>query len=158
MNLKLSIVFLCIMNFFSAQDFANYGKYNEANQKLISSKTLINTIFMGDSITEFWASTDPAFFSSHNFVNRGISGQTTSQMVLRLQQDVIALKPKRVVLLAGINDIAENTGPIRLDNVVKNIQTMVELAKYHRIEVVLCSVLPAYSFSWKNVPARMSRE
>jgi len=103
---------------------------------------------MGDSITEFWKVNDGAFFNSNPFIDRGISGQTTPQMVLRFRQDVIDLKPSVVVILAGINDIAENTGPITLDQIMGNIISMVELAKANNIKVVLCSVLPANQFNW----------
>lgn len=112
-------------------------------------------VLMGDSITEFWKTNDPSFFSDHPFIDRGISGQTTSQMVLRFQQDVINLKPKTVVILAGINDIAENTGPITLKAVFENIVKMSDMAKKNGIRVVLCSVLPANHFYWnpKIAPA-----
>jgi lysophospholipase L1-like esterase len=90
-----------------------------------------------------------AFFANNSFVNRGISGQTTPQMLLRFRQDVINLKPSAVVILAGINDIAGNTGSISIDVIAENIFSMAELARTHNIEVVLCSVLPAADFSWR---------
>lgn len=130
-------------------DWANLSKYVFDNSKLttpISGEHRI--VFMGDSITEFWKINDELFFTSNSFINRGISGQTTSQMVVRFQQDVIDLKPTTVVLLAGINDIAENTGPISLNDILKNIISMVTMAKENKIKVVLCSVLPANRFSW----------
>lgn len=134
----------------SAQDFANYAKYEMQNQQILSKNIAPNTVFMGDSITEGWFSTDPSFFTKHNFVGRGISGQVTSQMLLRFREDVINLKPKRVIILAGTNDIAENQGPISLDKVFGNIVSMVELAKANNIKVVLCSLLPAYEFGWRK--------
>lgn len=134
----------------SGQDFANYANYEKQNQEIISKITVPNTVFMGDSITEGWFSTDPSFFTKHNFVGRGISGQVTSQMLLRFREDVIDLKPKRVIILAGTNDIAENQGPISLDKVFGNIVSMVELAKANNIKVVLCSLLPAYDFGWRR--------
>ena len=104
---------------------------------------------MGDSITEFWSITDPEYFAGKPYINRGISGQTTPQMLIRFRADVIALKPAAVVVLAGINDIAGNTGPATLEMIANNIFSMAELAKANQIKVILCSVLPAYDFSWK---------
>jgi lysophospholipase L1-like esterase len=103
---------------------------------------------MGNSITEFWDKTDKEFFKGKPYINRGISGQTTPQMLLRFRQDVIELKPAVVIILAGINDIAENTGPISLEAIFGNIVSMVELAKANNIRVVLSSVLPASGFYW----------
>ena len=134
----------------SAQDFANFGRYTQQNQDLISQNVVPNSVLMGDSITEGWFSTDPEFFTKNNFVGRGIGGQVTSQMLLRFREDVIKLKPKRVIILAGTNDIAENQGPISLDKVFGNIVSMAELAKANNIKVVLCSVLPAYDFPWRK--------
>ncbi len=134
----------------SAQDFANFGRYTQQNQDLISHNVVPNSVLMGDSITEGWFSTDPEFFTKNNFVGRGIGGQVTSQMLLRFREDVIKLKPKRVIILAGTNDIAENQGPISFDKVFGNIVSMAELAKANHIKVVLCSVLPAYDFPWRK--------
>ena len=103
---------------------------------------------MGNSITEFWAYIDSSFFANKSFINRGISGQTTPQMLLRFRQDVINLKPAVVVILAGINDIAENSGPIALEDVFGNIVSMAQLAKENNIKVILSSVLPAFDFPW----------
>lgn len=102
---------------------------------------------MGDSITEVWSLLDS--FPGKPYVNRGISGQTTSQILLRFRQDVIALKPKVVVILAGTNDVAENTGPITLAAIEDNLISMVDIAKKNRIRVVLSSVLPASSYPWR---------
>jgi len=107
-------------------------------------------VFMGDSITEFWHFTGKGgSFSGKPYINRGISGQTTPQMVLRFHQDVIALKPKVVVILAGTNDIAGNTGPMTLKQTEDNLTAMTEMATANHIAVVLCSVLPALDFSWR---------
>jgi acetyl esterase/lipase/lysophospholipase L1-like esterase len=106
-------------------------------------------VFMGNSITEFWKYNDSAFFASRGYYCRGISGQTTPQMLVRFREDVINLKPSVVVILAGINDIAENTGPEKLQNVFGNIQSMVELAHDAHIKVVISSVLPANHFPWR---------
>jgi lysophospholipase L1-like esterase len=105
-------------------------------------------VFMGNSITEFWGEIDGGFFEGRPYINRGISGQTTSQMLLRFRRDVVDLKPAVVVILAGINDIAENTGPISLEDVFGNIVSMIQLARANDIRVVLSSVLPANDFPW----------
>jgi lysophospholipase L1-like esterase len=153
-NIKLiySILFLSIVmgGKVQAQDWPNLNKYqNEnANLKPIAPRQK-RIVFMGDSITEFWSVTDSEYFAGKPYVNRGISGQTTPQMLIRFRADVIALKPAVVVVLAGINDIAGNTGPATLDMIANNIFSMAELAKANNIKVILCSVLPAYDFSWK---------
>ena len=153
-NIKLiySILFLSIVmgGKVQAQDWPSLNKYqNEnANLKPIAPGDK-RIVFMGDSITEFWSVTDSEYFAGKPYVNRGISGQTTPQMLIRFRADVIALKPAIVVILAGINDIAGNTGPATLDMIANNIFSMAELAKANHIKVILCSVLPAYNFSWK---------
>ena len=105
---------------------------------------------MGNSITDGWWPADSTFFIQHNFVDRGISGQTTSEMLVRFRQDVIDLHPKTVVILAGINDIAHNNGVIALEHVFGNLVSMAELAKVNGIRVIFCSVLPAYDFPWRR--------
>ena len=132
-----------------AQDWANLNKYKKDNTSLL----LVNTgqkriVFMGDSITEFWSVINPGFFIGKPYINRGISGQTTPQMLIRFRADVIALKPAIVVILAGINDIAGNTGPSTAEMISDNIFSMAELAKTSQIKVILCSVLPAFDFPW----------
>ena len=132
-------------------DWANLKKYQKENAILDSSETNPKRIvFMGDSITEFWSVLCPEFFTGKPYINRGISGQTTPQMLIRFRADVIALKPTIVVVLAGANDIAGNTGPSTLEMIANNIFSMAELAKVHQIKVILCSVLPAYDFPWKR--------
>lgn len=147
-SIAFALLLLSTMSY--AQDFANFGRYQKQNQEVISQNVAPNSVLMGDSITEGWFSTDTEFFTKNNFVGRGISGQVTSQMLLRFREDVIKLKPKRVIILAGTNDIAENQGPISLDKVFGNIISMAELAKANNIHVVLCSVLPAYDFPWRK--------
>ncbi|RKS14796.1 SGNH/GDSL hydrolase family protein [Flavobacterium sp. 120] len=133
-----------------AQDWPNLNKYQNENTNLKPvTPGQKRIVFMGDSITEFWSITDPEYFAGKPYVNRGISGQTTPQMLIRFRADVIALKPAAVLILAGINDIAGNTGPATLDMIANNIFSMAELAKANQIKVILCSVLPAYDFSWK---------
>lgn len=131
-------------------DWAGIGRYAADNEKLAKiPRSDSSVVLMGNSITEFWQVIDPTFFQGKPYINRGISGQTTPQMLLRFRQDVIALSPKVVVILAGINDIAENTGPISLETNFGNIASMAELALANNIKVVLCSVLPAYDFPWR---------
>lgn len=135
------------------KDWANTRRYQAANQQLIlqqsGKKQAKGVVYMGDSITDFWIKNDSAFFDGKDYYDRGISGQTTTQMLVRFRMDVINLNPKVVVILAGINDIAENNGPIQIENVFGNIQSMAILAKAAGIKVVLSSVLPAYSFRWR---------
>lgn len=130
-------------------DWPNLKKYAQENQDLASVSNKGRIVLMGDSITELWLQADSDFFQNKAYVNRGIGGQTTSQILLRFRQDVIELQPEIVVILAGINDIAENTGPISLENILGNIISMVELAKANKIKVVLSSVLPANKFPWR---------
>jgi len=132
-----------------AQDWANTSKYKADNARISAVQMPNRIVLMGDSITEFWKQRDPGFFDDKPYlVNRGIGGQTTPQMLERFPTDVIALKPKVVVILAGTNDIAGNTGKISLESIMDNIVKMAEMAKKHQIKVVLCSVLPASAFSW----------
>ncbi len=130
-------------------DWAWIKRYEEDNAKLPAPQPGENrVVFIGNSITEGWINTDPGYFKMHGYINRGIGGQTTPQMLVRFREDVINLKPSVVVILAGINDIAENTGPSKLTDVFGNIVSMAELAKANHIQVILSSVLPASSFPW----------
>lgn len=132
-------------------DWANLNRYKNENTKLgLPAENESRIVFMGNSITEGWLQLCPDFFDSKPFINRGISGQTTPQMLVRFRQDVVNLKPKVVVMLAGTNDIAENTGPSTLEMIEDNIQSMVEIAKANNIKVLLCSVLPAFDYPWKT--------
>ena len=106
-------------------------------------------VFYGNSITEAWAPHFAAMFPGRPYVGRGISGQTTPQMLVRFRQDVVALKPAAVVVLAGVNDIAGNTGPSTLEMIQDNVASMAEIARANGIRVVLASVLPAYDFPWR---------
>ena len=134
-----------------ARDWANLNKYQNENASLLPlAPGEQRVVFMGDSITEFWSISDPYFFSKNLYIHRGISGQTTPQMLVRFRADVIALRPEIVVILAGINDIAENTGPTTLDTIANNLYSMAELAEANHIKVILCSVLPANDFPWNS--------
>lgn len=131
------------------QDWANLKKYQNQNASLQPLETGQNrVVFMGDSITEFWSDLHPEFFASKPYINRGISGQTSPQMLIRFRADVIDLKPSVVLLLAGTNDIAGNTGPSTIEMITNNIFSMAELAIANRIKIILCSVLPAHDFPW----------
>ena len=133
------------------QDWANLKRFQQENSELLLPKANEHrVVFMGNSITEGWLSIRPEFFKNKPYVNRGISGQTTPQMLIRFRQDVIHLKPSTVVLLAGINDIAENTGPSTIEMIANNIVSMAELAKANHINVIICSVLPANKFPWRE--------
>ena len=152
---KMLLVLGITISYFtvSAQkgDWANFTKYKDANSvdKTLSSN-MRQVIFMGNSITQGWYTMDSAFFKSNHYLGRGISGQTTSQMLVRFRKDVLDLSPKAVVILAGTNDIAGNTGDIELQNIAGNLFSMAELAKAHGIKVFLCSVLPAYDYPWSR--------
>ena len=136
--------------FTEAQDWANTNRYQDANAKLgLSTPGQARIVFMGNSITELWGMLCPDFFANRAYINRGISGQTTPQMLVRFRPDVINLKPDLVVILAGTNDIAGNTGPSTLEMILENIISMTELARANGIKVILCSVLPAYDYPWK---------
>jgi lysophospholipase L1-like esterase len=150
---KTALLFLISMTLFdlTAQDWANLKRYEEDNKKLGAPKPGENRIvFMGNSITEGWVSADPNFFNGRPYIGRGISGQTTPQMLVRFRQDVLDLKPMVVVILAGINDIAGNTGPTTLEQIMGNLASMAELAKADGIKVVMSSVLPALDFPWRR--------
>ena len=133
------------------RDWAAFKFYEKANAKLADRIGKIDAVFMGNSITFGWADMDPAFFDNNNFVGRGIGGQTTSHMLVRFRRDVIDLKPRCVVIMAGINDIATNNGYISLENIMSNLQAMCELAKLYKIKVILCSVTPSRAFFWHPV-------
>ncbi len=127
-------------------DFGELKRYRAANAQLKPpAATEKRVVFYGDSITDLWPLT--AAFPGKPYVNRGISGQTTSQLLVRFRADVIALAPKVVVLLAGTNDIAGNTGPISLEEIEGNFASMVELARANGIRVVLSSVLPVHNYT-----------
>ena len=149
---KLILLFIitCITSSIFAQDWANLERFKEENTSIMQEEiTGKRIVFMGNSITEGWSNFDSVFFSENQFINRGIGGQTTPQMLLRFKQDVIDIKANTVIILAGINDIAENTGPISLKQILGNIISMCELANQNNIRVILCSVLPANEFPWE---------
>ena len=130
-----------------SSDFGGLCRYRDDNARLQKSGAHVRVVMLGDSLTEGWATSDPGLFRN-GMIDRGISGQTSAQMLVRFRQDVIDLKPAAVHILAGTNDIAGNTGATTLDNVVANIRSMIDLARAHHIRVILGSVLPAERFGW----------
>ena len=142
-NLIVSYPFIC------AHDWPQLSRYSEKNKQLgLPSKNEDRVVFMGNSITEGWSTIFPEFFEGKQYINRGISGQTTPQMLIRFRPDVIDLKPKVVLILAGINDIAGNTGPSTVKMISDNIISMAELANANNIKVIISSILPAKDFPW----------
>ena len=132
-------------------DWPNLARYREANAELgPPEEGERRVVFYGNSITDAWARHFGDQFPGKPYVGRGISGQTTPQMLVRFRQDVIDLRPSAVVVLAGTNDIAGNTGPSTLQMIEDNLTSMVELARGNGISVVLCSVLPAYDYPWRR--------
>jgi len=153
-SLKLTFTILLSLFFagltFAQQDWANTARYKNDNVKVgLPASGEKRVVFMGNSITEGWIRTDPDYFANKPYIARGISGQTTPQMLVRFRPDVINLKPALVVILAGTNDIAGNTGPSTLEMILDNLISMTELAKANNIKVVLSSVLPAFDYPWK---------
>ena len=156
MNMKLirfsvvMLIFFCLSStLVEAQDWANFGRYDQANLKVKAPlKKEHRVVFMGNSIFDKWRTYDGEYFINNPYIDRGISGQVTSQMLIRFRPDVINLNPEVVVILAGTNDIAQNQGPISLEKIAGNIFSMIELARANKIKVVLCSLLPANKYSW----------
>jgi lysophospholipase L1-like esterase len=131
-------------------DWPNLQKFAKANAELPApAPGEDRVVLMGNSITEGWAPYFATLFAGKPYINRGIGGQTTPQMLVRFRQDVIVLKPKVVVILAGTNDIAGNTGPSTLEMIENNLASMAELAKANGIRVVMASVLPVYTYVWR---------
>ena len=131
-------------------EFANYKRYAKANSELPAvTKKDKRVVFMGNSITEGWPMHRGEWFKENpNYIGRGIGGQTSYQFLLRFREDVIKLNPKVVVINAGTNDVAENTGPYNEEFTFNNIVSMVDIAKANKIKVILTSVLPAARFGW----------
>ena len=130
------------------KDEATFFRYTKANKNVKKAPV---AVFMGDSITDGWARKRPDFFMQNNYLGRGISGQVTSQMLVRFRRDVIDLKPEFVLILAGTNDVARNKGYISEENIVGNIISMCEIAKANKITPIICSILPAAKYKWRPV-------
>lgn len=149
--LLYSLFFFIGISFSNAQDWPNLNRFQDANNQLRTTENDGKRIvFMGNSITEGWINQNKSFFADNKIINRGISGQTTPQMLLRFRQDVIDLKPAAVFILAGINDIAGNTGPSTLKMIEDNLQSMVELSEAAQIEPILCTLIPSTRIPWKD--------
>lgn len=140
-------VLMSITVFAATDDWAQHNRYATANQSLEDS---VQVVFIGNSITDHWDDIHPEFFSANHYANRGISGQVSSQMLVRFQSDVIHLHPRVVVILAGTNDIALNNGYIAIEHIAENVQSMCELAQFHHIQPIICSVLPVYQYPWRK--------
>lgn len=150
MKLKLFMVLSLLLPLSLAaqnKDWANYSRYADANAKVTVAP---KAVLFGDSITDAWPRQDPDFFNENNLVGRGISGQTTTQILCRMREDVVNLRPKYVVILAGINDIAINDGHAPdVRRAVENIKAMCDIAKANKIKPVICSLLPSYRIGWR---------
>ena len=129
-------------------DWANMNFYKDSNERLKKIADPNRVVFMGNSITQGWSHFNASFFKNNPFVNRGIGGQTSPQMLVRFRTDVVNLNPKAVVIMAGTNDIAGNTGLISIENTAENIFSMAEIAMANNIAVYICSTLPAIDFLW----------
>jgi lysophospholipase L1-like esterase len=129
-------------------DWAWLARYRDENAALIASKASVQAVFLGDSITEGWRENQPQFFAKGN-VGRGISAQTTPQMLVRMHPDVVALYPRVVHVMAGTNDIAFNTGPMSVDDTKRNLQAICDIARANKIRIVLASIPPAAHFPWR---------
>src|SRR5689334_1895251 len=138
------------------QDWNQLGRYHKSDQELMSQPVPQNrVVFMGDSITDLWKLDQ--YFSGKPYVNRGIGGQTTPQMLVRMYPDVIDLKPAAMVLLAGTNDVAHNTGPVTAEMIEENIMAMTELAQQHGIKVILCSITPISDYPYLKQQSELAK-
>lgn len=134
-----------------ADDWAALSKYQKENELLMAQgKKEKSIVFLGSSIFEFWKQKRPEYFSNNPYICRGISGQISPQLLVRFRQDVINLKPEAVIILAGSNDIAGNTGHVTNDSIMDHIKSMAELARLHDIKVILCKYLPVYAYPWNK--------
>lgn len=147
--LTLMMALIATTAFGQVKDWAQTNRYENDNASIKASGVKPKVVFIGDSITDFWYKTDKDFFTENGFVGRGISGQTTCETLVRMRQDVIDLHPKTVVILIGVNDIAQNNGPVTKQTSLNNIISMCELAKANKIKPILCSLLPASHFRWR---------
>jgi lysophospholipase L1-like esterase len=150
LHITLALISTLLVNSQNWSEFANTSRYDKANLELeLNTDNLNRVVFMGNSITEGWVMMHPEFFKNKEYINRGIGGQTTPQMLLRFRQDVLNLNPKVVVILAGTNDIAGNTGYTSEENIIGNIKSMAEIANSNGIKVIISSILPAIEYLWK---------
>ena len=145
-SIVFPLLFIALGIYAQQNDWAQFERYATKNAELTTPPTVV---FMGNSITDCWADTVPNFFLENNFVGRGISGQVSSQMLVRFQEDVINLHPQIVVICCGTNDIAQNNGFITLEHILQNIKSMCQLAQANNIKPIVCSTLPAKAFKWR---------
>ena len=147
--LSLTVLLFAISFSINGQtkDWAKFSRYAEKNTTQAGK---VDVVFMGDSNTEIWYRDHPAFFDNNNFAARGISGQTTAEMLCRFRPDVIELAPKIVVFCGGTNDVAQNLGYISVENIMDNIESMYQLAKHNKIDFVIISIHPSAGFSWRK--------
>ena len=146
------IITFLIMAFFgfSQNDWFGFNRYKVDNERIIKSGEFPEVVFMGNSITELWAAYHPTFFSGHNYCGRGIGGQTSTQMLARFTADVVNLRPKAVVIMAGTNDVAHNTYWVEPDRVVDNVVAMCLLARANGIVPIISSIPPCAAFRWNT--------
>ena len=129
-------------------DFSMQNRYRADNERILAAREKVDIVFMGDSITQGWKDLHPSFFKPGR-VGRGIGGQTTPQMLVRMMPDVVDLKPRVVHIMAGTNDIAGNTGPMTQEMTRDNFRAMTAIAQHHKIKVILASIPPALNFPWR---------
>lgn len=134
-----------------SDDWANISKYQRENELIgLPKKGEKRVVFLGSSIFEFWKQKDPEYFNSNAYVDRGISGQISAQLLIRFRQDVINLKPRAVIILAGSNDLAGSRGHVNNETILNNVKSMAELARKNHIKVILCKYLPIYEYPWNK--------
>ena len=148
-QLIVSVLLTLCMTAYAQADWGNIGKYAQENQSIVAQPNNgQRVVFMGNSITENWRNMRPEFFTSNGYIGRGISGQTSYQFLVRFREDVVALHPRVVIINAGTNDVAENTGPYDEERTLGNIISMTEIARANGIKVILTTVLPCSEFGW----------
>ena len=145
----ISLFFSMTMAGFSQEDWFGFNRFKADNERIIKSGQFPDVVFMGNSITEYWAFYHPDFFSQHNYCGRGIGGQTSAQMLVRFTSDVIDLHPKAVVIMAGTNDVAHNTYWVEPNQVVENVIAMCNLARANGIIPIISSIPPCARFVWR---------
>ena len=148
---KTTFIIILLTLWFSgySQDWFRFNDYKADNERIIANEAYPDVVFMGNSITENWAYFHPEFFTSHNYLGRGIGGQTSAHMLVRFKTDVIDLHPKAVVIMAGTNDVAHNDYWVAPEQVVNNVISMCELAQTHGIIPIISSIPPCASFRWR---------
>jgi len=150
MKKTIAILILMTMTMFGySQDWFRFNDYKADNERIIAEKAYPEVVFMGNSITENWARFHPEFFTEHNYLGRGIGGQTSAHMLVRFQSDVIDLHPKAVVIMAGTNDVARNEFWVSPEQVVNNVISMCTLAQANGIIPIISSIPPCKSFVWR---------